>query len=309
MTHPMKNINTLIVISFLLIGCGSKTYLTEDEKRYNPYKEGDVLIFQNNENKLDTIFINSINDNLFPDAPGPLKYYNESIIVSSKLTESNRKINCNDFLEIRSKTAESPTIIDFGLCGNGYRFIDGTRTINQLNKIKPIELQIMNKPLNDILTIANTGKYKTDIANSIENIYWSKSIGYVGFDKADSSKYRLVNKYYRNPRIKLIVISNEEKNEKLISTFTSIQEIQQTFNSINWNKTHKIRLQEPNGNWIEVSGENITKKFSCKYKEYGKTLDTTENIKTKDELLEILNSYFRRDKIFKKIYKFEKGES
>jgi hypothetical protein len=73
-----KIIDILLLLVF--ISCNQKTiYLSNEEKTWNPYKEGQILIFESSKNYNDTIHIEAL-DLGFPDGLGVVEK-NESLFV------------------------------------------------------------------------------------------------------------------------------------------------------------------------------------------------------------------------------------
>src|SRR5687768_6355019 len=76
---------TLIVLLALVnTSCSqNRTYLTEQEKAWNPYKEGQILVFGTSDGQMDTVAITRVEDKRFPDGIGALE--NERLRVLVRL--------------------------------------------------------------------------------------------------------------------------------------------------------------------------------------------------------------------------------
>lgn len=182
--------------AILLTSCGKRIEMPESEKKWNPYLTGETLIFQSSKNELDTIKVESITDNIFPDAPGPLKYYNESLWVFVEHTDPNYDRHLkNNFLEIRTGTPEKPTTINFKLLAKNTVFYDSYRTIDELNSIKPEFLKTPFGEFSDVLVIEDKKRQYSERDDFVEKIYWSKSNGYLKFEKKDGKTWELIKKY------------------------------------------------------------------------------------------------------------------
>ena len=193
----MKN-NKLIIflISTLLFSCGKRIEMPENEKEWNPYKVGEVLIFRSSDNELDTIKVKKITDNMFPDGPGPLKYYNESLWVFVEHTDPNYDRHLrNSFLEIETGTPEHPTTISFRLLAKNAVFYHRNRTLDELNSMKQITLETPFGKFSDVLEINDTERRYSKRSKFVEKIYWSKSNGYLKFIKKDGKTWELIKKY------------------------------------------------------------------------------------------------------------------
>lgn len=294
------------MLLLILWSCEQRIELTENEKLWNPYKEGDVLVFESSNTETDTIFVLKVEDNIFPDGPGTMKYYNERLWVFVKHTDPNNdRYLYNTFFEIESKTPETDTKLGFGLTAKGSWFYNSNRTVGELSELSIGKLEIGNEIISDVITIEDTKRNHESRSNFVERTYWSKSAGYVGFDKKDSTKWRLLNKYHIKPAMKLIVISEYGQNEKIISEKTTIEEIEKTMSLINWKEFHQVQLLQTNGNWIEVGGNITDDGLSCIYEEYGLSFVTTQAPNSVKELTEILISYFKKDNQYKRNHQFE----
>ena len=179
-----------------MTSCGKRIEMPESEKKWNPYKAGEVLIFKSSENEMDTIKVEKITDNIFPDGPGPLKYYNEHLWVFVEHTDPyyDRQLK-NNFLEIETGTPEKPTTINFRLLAKNTVFYDSYRTIKELKTIKPTVLETPFGEFSDVLVIKDKKRRYFERDKFVEKIYWSKSNGYLKFEKKDGKTWELIKKY------------------------------------------------------------------------------------------------------------------
>jgi len=77
----------LIVLCFI-IGC-KKHKLSKEDLKWQPYKEGDLLIFKSSKNKLDTIFITNIESFTNPgDHLAINPTYHQSLFVNGDVSLS-----------------------------------------------------------------------------------------------------------------------------------------------------------------------------------------------------------------------------
>ncbi|HMC02471.1 MAG TPA: hypothetical protein VKN14_15635 [Flavobacteriaceae bacterium] len=190
--------NRAIIILFLIFlsGCGKEINLSEKERNWNPYQVGEILVFQSSEMELDTIFIKEIADNIFPSSTGPLKYYNESLWVYVKHTDPNydRKLT-NKLLEIQTGTPEKPSEINFGILAKNAVFYDSYKTIEELEKLNELTIETPLGKFTDVLEIEDTEGMYSERDNFIDRIYWSKSNGYLRFEKRNGKVWELIKKY------------------------------------------------------------------------------------------------------------------
>src|SRR5690554_914355 len=191
-----KQTSIIILITILLTSCGKRIEMPESEKKWNPYKVGEVLIFKSSENELDTIKVKEISDNIFPDGPTPLKYYNENLWIFVEHTDPNYDRHLkNNFLEITTGTPETPTIINFRLLAKNSVFYDSYRTIEELDSMKLTFLETPIGEFSDVLEINDKERRYAERDNFVEKIYWSKSNGYLKFEKKDGKTWVLIKKY------------------------------------------------------------------------------------------------------------------
>ena len=80
------------------------------------------------------------------------------------------------------------------------------------------------------------------------------------------------NKTTKQNQIKkeLMLLSNYGAEEKIISDSTTIKQIKNTMNELDWNNFHQVILSTDNSNWIEVGGNLNEDGLSSMYEENGK---------------------------------------
>lgn len=193
----MRKLNAIMVlITILLTSCSKRIEMPISEKEWNPYKAGEVLIFKSSDNEWDTIKIEKIIDNIFPDAPGPLKYYNERLWVYVEHTGPDWGLPLKShFFKIRTGTPDKPTTISFQLKAKNSVFYDRNWTIDELNSIEPITLKTEFGQFSDVLVVSDMERRYSERENFIERIYWSKSTGYLKFVKKDGKTWELAKKH------------------------------------------------------------------------------------------------------------------
>lgn len=190
----MTKLFTVVLILVLLSSCfKSRTYLTSKEKSWNPYKEGQVLIFESSNYERDTIHIEKV-DFGFPDGLG-VEYY-EFLKVFSKRSSSpdlgEYFSKTFGFLTIAAKSEKEPSYIEFGIEVQNAQFIERQHySFEDLSELAETWLTIPYGKFDDVIVIGNKTNYSS-IPKAIETIYWSKSKGYIRLDKYDGTYWELI---------------------------------------------------------------------------------------------------------------------
>ena len=119
----MKNILILFLFSFLVVGCQFE-FEEKDLKFYNNYKTGDLLLFRNNLNEIDSFRITEKNiyyTNWTPierdgkyNPPNAIIKYEKCNTNDFKIFNGNRNVYEDpNFLHFRKHSPDSPTEITF----------------------------------------------------------------------------------------------------------------------------------------------------------------------------------------------------
>ncbi|MGV3588248.1 MAG: hypothetical protein ACO1OF_14680 [Adhaeribacter sp.] len=190
----MKSI-LLAILTLTLFGCSQKWYLEQDEIQWNPYKKGEILVFQSQSNELDTIFIEDVIESSFIQGMNGMKYNNEEIKVFVKHTDPNydRYLQIA-FLEIEAGNPEEKSKIRFLLAAKEAWFYDSERTIEELKSLREKPFNTPFGTFNDVIKISDRDTSYSSPDNAVKLIYWSKSEGYVGFESNDE-KWVIMKKY------------------------------------------------------------------------------------------------------------------
>ena len=106
-------------------------------------------------------------------------------------------------------------------------------------------------------------------------------------------------------KMELMLLSNYGAEEKIISDSTTIEQIKNTMNELDWNNFHQVILSTDNSNWIEVGGNLNEDGLSSMYEENGKQFIINEPPSSVEHMTKILISYFNGDGKYKKENKFE----
>ena len=195
----INNVQRFLVISFMFISITScsqnRTYLDEEEKNWNPYKKGQVLIFESVEYGRDSIQILEL-EFRFPDGLGVVDY-NESLFVlgesASQIDLGKQFSNAYSLIKISSKTEKKPSHIEYQIELKNTKFIGGQKFLFQnLMELPEIQHEVAYGTFNDVVIIGNKKNY-SKFSKAIELFYWSKSKGFLAFDKYDGAKWELVD--------------------------------------------------------------------------------------------------------------------
>lgn len=188
----LKMIIIIILLSIALSSCSqNRTYLTDKERNWNPYEKGQVLIFESSDNKLDSILIEDIKVS-FPDGLGVVDYY-EILTTVARHTNFKEDRKASTYcLTVAAKTSKRSSYVEFGLETRNAQFIERQRySFEDLRELAEIKLAVPYGTFYDVITIVNKKDYAS-IPSAIEIIYWSKSKGYIRFDKYDGTSWKLV---------------------------------------------------------------------------------------------------------------------
>ena len=179
-----------LTLTTILLSCGRRVHLSEEEKAFNPYSIGDVLIFESSDKKLDTVIVSEISESVFPDAPGPLKYYNESLWVVSK--------NNGRILEVEAKTPDEEHGLLFNLNLKNVWSYGREMAFDEFSSLNTENLILNKRTYLDVLRIKGSDKYLDSREDAAAYIYWSKSEGYIKLEREDGYYWELVEKYNVN---------------------------------------------------------------------------------------------------------------
>lgn len=179
-----------VIFTVVSMSCSqNRTYLTDQEKAWNPYKEGQILIFGTADGDLDTILITKAEGNRFPDGIGVLQ--NERLRVLVRINPSvSKKAFDVVLLYLYAKTTMDSSEISFEIPLAGGRFWGKTYPIHELEKYEEFSLQTKNGIFDDVIRIEENSN-QTFREEDIATIFWSKSAGYVKCIKKDGTAWEL----------------------------------------------------------------------------------------------------------------------
>lgn len=173
----MKKLIGLFLALFMLFSC--KTYkMSENDLKWQPYKKGDVLIFESNKGEIDTVVIKSIETYINPDDP---------LAVFPNKLQSLFVISERSILEMSA--GEKGTYINFTmhLGNNKLKYPNTLRSITEMDEAK--------KDKNNRYVIEANEYYDNmkDRPFDLRYIYWSKEYGYLGLEFKDNYVWTLMS--------------------------------------------------------------------------------------------------------------------
>ncbi len=181
-----------------LIACIPRTYLSDEEKNWLPYNEGDILIFKSSSQKIDSILIEEIRDD-FPDYLGSDDFYQiRSVIANHHHFKDPRKVSTY-LIKLVAYTEDRGSYIEFGIETRNAQFIEKQQfSFTSIQEQPVVELTVPYGSFNDVLLIGNKSDYSST-QTAIDVIYWSRSHGYLRFDKYDGTSWELIDMVEKKP--------------------------------------------------------------------------------------------------------------
>jgi hypothetical protein len=181
----------LVFINFVVVlSCGTK--IRKEDTKYIPYNGNEILVFQSNQNELDTIFLTGISKfNACYEALSLFKPTCEGKKLSCKRSDPNS----DRYLQFQSLMAiskiKNETYISFDIKLRHSWFYEGAyMNLIDFKKLPYTEMKIGDINYNDVKIIEATNKYN-ERDNYVERFYWSVSHGFLGLDQRNRN-WRLV---------------------------------------------------------------------------------------------------------------------
>lgn len=195
----MKEYSAIIIFFSLIWASCSKTYkLTAEDYSWMPYNGNEILVFESNRKKADTIFLLR-KDTLFAYPSPTLRTTKQemvSIFCKHKDPNYNRYLE-SYVLEIR-KINKRSSEFNVLLKAEDAAFYRITPIIIQgLNHYTPSILKTKFKEYIDVYELypENYLGNLNQRSNYVTKLYWSKSEGLIRYDKKDGVYWELVKKY------------------------------------------------------------------------------------------------------------------
>ncbi len=173
----MKNFIPILAILLLLSGCfEKKNYLSEEIRKFVPYKKNQKLTFVSNKGVTNVFRISKIRDSIFPDGLPPS---NGEVLIVEAYREAD-SINEERYVEILAELAEydnKKERIRFGL-----QFTNGgiglTASFSKIKNRELITLKTRFNEYNDVIKLEI--EYNPEPSEwQITEFYWSLTNGYV----------------------------------------------------------------------------------------------------------------------------------
>ena len=191
----MRELSSIIMIFltlFMLNAC-TKYKLTKEDKKWQPYKEGDVLVFKSSKNEIDTIFVKDISVNSHTANPLDVSPYYQGMSVTGEITlqkpfhNSSGHIFNTEFIDILSLGASKDySSITFSLKkrSDTLKYPSTRLSIRALNSLFKTKARLKYG------SIEIEAKEESDLPFNydLKNYWWSKEFGYV--------RYEFKNGYY-----------------------------------------------------------------------------------------------------------------
>ena len=181
-----------LIIGFVLASC-NRTYLTEEEKNWNPYKKGQKLLFKSQTGVLDSIVIEKLKYG-FPDGPGFVERNEIAHIVGrNRRYKNNREVSSYIF-SVYAKTKKRNSSIRFGISLKDYYFNESYYydIEDYLMKLPEKTITVNNTVYSDVIKIKSAGNLSHP--KDIKYIFWSKRNGFVKLEAKNGDIWELVNK-------------------------------------------------------------------------------------------------------------------
>jgi len=107
--------------------------------------------------------------------------------------------------------------------------------------------------------------------------------------------------YMGKNKVEIRVTSDYGSNEILRQADTTIEIIEKTMNSLNWNEFQVVNLSRNDEDWISLSGNLSDEGLACVYEENNDIYIIVTPPNTIKEMKEILISYYEGDGIQEEI--------
>lgn len=189
----MKRLKLICLFNILILGlssCGTK--LKKEDNKYIPYSGHEILVFQSDQNELDTIFLTGkAKFNACYDPLSVFKLACDGNRLSCKRSDPNYdRYLTNQSLMSISKI-KNETFIGFDIMlRHSWFYGKDYMDLENFKKLPNSEVMIGDKIFNDVKIIEADNLYiKRD--NYVERFYWSVSHGFLGLDQRNR-KWRLV---------------------------------------------------------------------------------------------------------------------
>ena len=153
----------------MLFSC--RTYkISQNDLKWQPYKDGDVLVFESNKGELDTITIRSIEKYTNPDDP---------LAVFPNKLQSLFVIAQKSVIEMRANKGGTSIHFTIRLGINHLKYPSTVVDVKELENVKMKEGRY-------IIEAKEYYDNMKDVPFDLRYIYWSKEYGYLGLEFKDN---------------------------------------------------------------------------------------------------------------------------
>lgn len=183
----MFRVMSIIILMLHTLGCTKTDKLNADDLKWNPYKGGEVLVFNSNQGDTDTIFVKSIekakavNDNL-AIFPKHHEILNVSVQHTDPTPPNRAQGYSEDFFFDLYATNDKNTIISFDLMAKNAWFYADSYYKNELEKLPITTLSSKNFTYTDVIKLEPQSQEFYERDEFVTVVYWSKSKGYIRYD-------------------------------------------------------------------------------------------------------------------------------
>ena len=170
----IKSIIIILFLPMLILSC-KKYKLSDDDLKWQPYKKGDLLIFQSNKGEIDTIQVTEIE--IYNNPDDPLAIFPN--IIQSLFVNGKKNI-----LELQA--GKNGSFIQFTLKL-------GDNNLKYPGVVKNIK-EVFPKTSSENEFIIEAKEYydnMKDVSFDLRYIYWSKDYGYLGLEFKDNYIWKL----------------------------------------------------------------------------------------------------------------------
>jgi len=200
--RPLVIIVVIILAGLIgLVSLGANHRLTKSDIAFNPYKVGDTLVFQSDQRESDTLIIYSADRQVLRE-----KCYSFLTCIYSYLTVDSWEglyvdvrtptdhWTGTNILTVRAEPNGTKTIYFNLILKNAWWYGDNEDDLDKIKLLTKETFKHSNNVFSDVVTIISKNKEYLDRPDYIEKIYWSKSYGFVGFDKLNGEKWIVTKK-------------------------------------------------------------------------------------------------------------------
>ncbi|MFH0893245.1 MAG: hypothetical protein V2A54_02315, partial [Bacteroidota bacterium] len=193
----------LFLLLIFISSCSGKRYtLNEKDKLWNPYLGNEILIFQSNLGKIDTLLLKGLYQemnqlqiySLNPDYFETISIYCNNYNPKSNILDENDK-----FIQVFAKNpidGYKSSAFRIRLKTKKIQFTFQDHYIKDLDTIKKTKLLTTTRFYDDITIIKMPPISESFIEDSKnQTIFWSRKDGLVKFTLNDGSSWELIKKY------------------------------------------------------------------------------------------------------------------